>query len=118
MSFLDRILGSEQAAFVRRIRGFVAPERKLYLAASCFEVLSLGTVVLYPQLIRLIIDDGIQAGSLERINSLALVLAGVLCVQALSTYMRGFLFAIGSHRVVSRVRCWVFGNLLAQEMSF
>ncbi len=118
MALVDRILSPEQRPFVRRVWGFVREERRLYVAAAGFEVLSLGTVVLYPQLIRMIIDDGIQAGSLERIHSLALGMAGVLCLQAVATYQRTSLFAIGSHRVVSHMRIWVFRNLLRQELAF
>jgi len=104
--------------FWQSIRRLVRQEWRIYTAASVFEVLKLGTIVLYPQLVRAVIDDGIQAGSMDRINFLAVIMAGILVVQVFAAYMGASLFEIASHRVVSRMRYWVLGNLLTQEISF
>lgn len=108
----------ELPLFWQRVGSLVRHEWRIYSLASLFEVLKLGTIVLYPQLIRYIIDEGIQTGSMDRINSLVVLMAAVLFIQLFASYMRTSLFEIASHRVVSRMRYRVLSNLLVQEMPF
>ena len=93
--------------FARRLRPFIGRHKKLYAFATVFELLTLGSVLLYPQLLRLIIDEGIQAGSMERVNQLIVVMGAVLAVQAGATFMRSYLFEIAAQRVSMAIRRWL-----------
>ncbi|MCH2171775.1 ABC transporter ATP-binding protein/permease [Myxococcota bacterium] len=118
MSEFSKVRRGDLRIFWRRIKPFVLLEKKAYSLASVFEVLSLTTVIVYPWLVGLIVDDGIENGSMGRLNDLVMILAGVLIVQSVSTYMRSYLFTMASERMMIALRKWIFGNVIVQEMAF
>jgi ABC-type multidrug transport system fused ATPase/permease subunit len=103
---------------VRRIAGLVWSERRLYLTGVIFVALSIGTGLAYPQVIRLIIDDGVQAGRTARLNQLAIMLVGILLVESAATFARDYCFNFGAERVAARLRRMVFETLLRQDVQF
>jgi ABC-type multidrug transport system fused ATPase/permease subunit len=103
---------------IRRTLGLVWQERRLYLPGGLFVLLSIGTALGYPQVIRLIIDEGIQAGHQHRLNQLALLMIGILVVEAAATYGRDYCFNLGAERVAMRLRRLVFEALLRQDIAF
>ncbi len=104
--------------FWRRLVPFFRRERRLYGPGVFFELLTLGTAVIYPQLIRIIVDQGIQTGSMQRTNELVLLMVGVLIIASIATYMKSYLLDIAAQRVSMALRKWLFGNLIVQEMGF
>ena len=105
-------------AQLRRIGRVVWAERRLYLAGSIFVAISIGTALAYPQVIRLIIDDAVAGGRIQRLNQLAALLVGILLVEALSTCIRDYCFNLGAERVATRLRRLVFHALLRQDVQF
>ncbi len=103
---------------VARIARLVWAERRPYLAGSIFVALSIGTSLAYPYVIRLIIDDAIQGGQLQRLNQLSLVMVAILLVEAVSMCGRDYFFGLGAGRVGVRLRTTVFHALLSQDMHF
>ena len=103
---------------VRRIVALVWSERRLYLTGVIFVALSIGTGLAYPQVIRLIIDDGVQAGRTARLNQLAILLVGILLVESAATVARDYCFGLGAERVAARLRRMVFETLLRQDIQF
>ena len=103
---------------VRRIAALVWSERRLYLTGVIFVALSIGTGLAYPQVIRLIIDDGVQAGRTARLNQLAIMLVGILLVESAATFARDYCFNFGAERVAARLRRMVFETLLRQDVHF
>jgi ATP-binding cassette subfamily B protein len=102
----------------RRIAALVWSERRLYLTGVIFVALSIGTGLAYPQVIRLIIDDGVQAGRTARLNQLAILLVGILLVESAATFARDYCFNFGAERVAARLRRMVFETLLRQDVHF
>jgi ABC-type multidrug transport system fused ATPase/permease subunit len=105
-------------AQARRIAALVWTERRLYLIGAIFVALSIGTGLAYPQVIRLIIDDGVQAGRTARLNQLAIALVGILLVESMATFVRDYCFNLGAERVAARLRRLVFDTLLRQDVHF
>jgi ABC-type multidrug transport system fused ATPase/permease subunit len=103
---------------VRRVRGLIWAERRPYLIGCIFVLLSVGTALAYPYLVRLIIDDAIQGGNVHRLNQLSLAMVGVLLTEAVSTCGRDYFFGIGAERVGLRLRRLVFDALLVQDVQF
>jgi ABC-type multidrug transport system fused ATPase/permease subunit len=105
-------------AQARRIAALVWTERRLYLTGAVFVALSIGTGLAYPQVIRLIIDDGVQAGRTARLNELAIALVVILLVESMATFVRDYCFNLGAERVAARLRRLVFETLLRQDVHF
>jgi ABC-type multidrug transport system fused ATPase/permease subunit len=105
-------------AQARRIAALVWTERRLYLIGAVFVAFSIGTGLAYPQVIRLIIDDGVQAGRTARLNQLAVALVVILLVESVATFVRDYCFNLGAERVAARLRRLVFETLLRQDVHF
>ena len=103
---------------LRRIAALIWTEKRLYAPGAFFVFVSIGTGLGYPQVIRLIIDEGVQGRQLGRLNELALIMVGILIVEAISTSMRDYCFNLGAERVALRVRRMVFDTLLRQDVQF
>jgi len=103
---------------VARVGRLVWAERRAYLPGCLFVMVSIGTAVVYPYVIRLIIDDAIQGGRIQRLNELSLVMVAILLVEAMSTCGRDYFFGLGAERVGVRVRHMVFDALLIQDLEF
>ena len=103
---------------LRRIGGLMWAERRPYLTGSVFVAISICTSLAYPYVIRLIIDDAITGGQLQRLNDLSLTMVGILLLEALSICGRDYFFGLGAERVGARIRRLVFRALLAQDLAF
>ncbi len=103
---------------IRRIARLIWHERRLYLPGTLFVLVSIGTGLAYPQIIRLIIDEGVQGHQIARLNQLALILVGILVVEAFSTGLRDYCFNLGAERAALRLRREVFDTLLRQDVQF
>jgi ABC-type multidrug transport system fused ATPase/permease subunit len=101
-----------------RVARLVWAERGPYFAGSAFVILSSMTALAYPYVIRLIIDDAIVGGQIQRLNQLTLVMVVILLVEAASTWGRDYYFGWGAERVGARVRRVVFRRLLEQDIQF
>ena len=105
-------------AQVARVARLVWAERRTYLTGTIFVVVSIATALAYPQVIRLIIDEGIIGGQAERLNQLSLWMVVILLVEAAATGARDYFFGLGAERVGVRLRRLVFGTLLRQDIQF
>ena len=103
---------------VGHVARLVWAERRVYLPGTIFVVFSLGTALVYPQVIRLIIDEAIQGGQAQRLNQLTLWMVGILIVEAVATGARDYYFGLGAERVGVRLRRLVFNTLLRQDVEF
>lgn len=103
---------------IGRIARLMWAERRPYLIGSVFVVASIGTGLAYPQLIRLLIDDAMQGGQVERLNQLSLWLVALLVIEGISTGVRDYCFGQGAERVGVRLRRMVFRTLLVQDIQF
>jgi ATP-binding cassette subfamily B protein len=105
-------------AQLRHVGGLLWAERRPYLIGSAFVVLSIGTALAYPYVIRLIIDDAIQGGRIDRLHELSLIMVGILLAEAASTCGRDYWFGLGAHQVGLRLRRLAFRALLRQDIAF
>ena len=105
-------------AQVRHVARLVWAERRTYLPGTIFVGFSIATAVAYPQVIRLIIDDGIQGGHTQHLNQLSLWMVVILLIEAVATGARDYYFGLGAERVGVRLRRTVFETLLRQDIQF
>jgi ATP-binding cassette subfamily B protein len=103
---------------LRRMWRVVWDERRPYLAGLIFVVMSIGTALAYPYVVRLIIDEAIAHVQIHRLNQLSLIMVGILLFEAVATYGRDYCFGLGSERVSLRLRRLLFETLLRQDVEF
>ena len=84
---------------LRRIGRLVWSERQSYLIGLVFVFLSTLTALAYPYVVRLILDDAIGGGQLQKLNQLMLIMVGILLVEATATCGRDYCFGVGAERI-------------------
>ena len=99
-------------------RAWSGPSAVSICRAPSSSLFSLGTALVYPQVIRLIIDEAIEGGQAQRLNQLSLWMVVILLVEAVATGARDYYFGLGAERVGVRLRRLVFDTLLRQDIEF
>ncbi len=102
----------------RDLGPFLWEARWIYIPGALFAVFTLGTQLLQPQLVRIIINSGIEDEDAEAIQWMALVMLGVAAFQAVAWYLHTYCFELGEVRVTAALRSWLFANLMKQEVGF
>ena len=105
-------------ALYRRLARVMKQERRLYLTGGFFVLLSIGTTLSYPQLIRIIVDKGILGDRLDIISPLALGMAGLLVVESIAITLLSQCFGRAARKNVESLRLQLLGHLMEQEIAF
>jgi len=92
-----------------------ARERAAYAFGTAWILASTAATLLYPQFVRVAIDEALVPG---RVDRAALLMAAAAALRALGTFFRGYAFASAALRVVSGLRRRLFGRLLEQQVAF
>src|SRR6266496_1116403 len=96
----------------------VREQRRPYATGTIFVGVGIVAALAYPQVIRLIIDEGILGGRVERINALGLLMVTLLLVEAIATFMRNGLFNLAAERMAAQLQQRTFEHLLQQDIAF
>jgi ABC transporter fused permease/ATP-binding protein len=82
--------------------------------------LALGSAMslVFPQILRRIIDEAMVQKDVAAIDRAALLLLGVFAVQGISFGLRYLFFTIAGERVVTQLREDIYRNLIRQEVAF
>ncbi|RKG72094.1 ATP-binding cassette domain-containing protein [Corallococcus exercitus] len=102
----------------RRLLALARPELGTLLFATVFLLISSGASLVYPQGVRILIDEALNAKNRDLIDKAALVMLAVFLVQGVATALRYYLFSTAGERVVMRLRHDFFQRLMNQEVAF
>ncbi|NRD49379.1 ATP-binding cassette domain-containing protein [Corallococcus exiguus] len=102
----------------RRLMALARPELGTLLVATLFLFISSGASLVYPQGVRILIDEALNAKNRGLIDKAALVMLAVFLVQGVATAVRFYLFTNAGERVVMRLRHDFFRRLMDQEVAF
>ncbi len=108
---LDRALLIQLLSLSRPERGWIA-------LGSLFLAIGSSMGLLYPQAMKLIIDEAIGERSAQVIDRAALGMAAIFLVQSIAVGLRYVIFSNIGERVVARLRKDLYSNLLRQEIAF
>ncbi len=101
-----------------RLSGVAKPEYKTLAWGLFFLVISSGSSLVYPQVIRWMVDNVLQAKRMDWLWYAVGALFIVFILQALTSSIRYYLFTLSGERIVLKLRQRLFKNLMAQEVSF
>jgi ABC transporter fused permease/ATP-binding protein len=104
---------------LRRLLGLARPELRTISAAIVLLVISSAAALAFPQVIRILVDEGLGQGArLEALDRGAVMLAVLAAIQAIAMAGRYSLFSLAGERIVARIRTQLFEHLLRQEIAF
>ena len=113
--------GIAMKSMTTQLRGLAVllrDQRALYATGAVFVAIGLVATLSYPILVKRLIDEGVLAGQMSRINELALLLLGLLAAEGVATVVRDYYFNLAAERLTMRLRQSVFDHLLSQEIGF
>jgi len=101
-----------------RLLKLAVAEWRTLLFGSVFLIIGSGMGLAYPQAIRVIIDQALEAGSGDMIDLAALAMVGIFVVQGIAMGLRSYLFTVAGERIVTRLRHDLFTSIMEQEIAF
>jgi len=97
---------------------FLLKYKGTLLAAACALIFTAGITLMMGQGVKILIDDGFVAGSIEKLNSAALFIIGIAVLMAIGTYTRFYLVSWLGERVSADIRQAVFDHLISLHPSY
>ena len=102
----------------RRLYDTARPERRNIIFGLFFLAISSGTSLLFPQLIRWMIDAVLQPKKAELLLPAALGLFAAFTLLGIAGSIRYYLFSISGERIVLRLREKLYSRILVQDLAF
>lgn len=88
------------------------------VAAGCALIFTAGITLAMGQGVKILIDDGFVAGSLEKLNGAALFIVAIAALMAIGTYTRFYLVSWLGERVSADIRQAVFDHLITLHPNY
>ena len=101
-----------------RLLALARPEWPTLVVGTIFLFIGSGMGLVYPQAVRVFLDDALLEADLEMVDAAALALVGVFGIQAIAVALRYYLFTVAGERIVTQLRGDLFHSVLAQEIGF
>ncbi|MBW2460745.1 MAG: ATP-binding cassette domain-containing protein [Deltaproteobacteria bacterium] len=105
-------------AVTSRLVGLARDEWRRLVAGTFFLAIGSGAGLLYPQGIRIIIDDALTSGDASIVDTAAIALFFIFIIQAVAVAFRSVLFTVAGERIVARLRSRLYQSIMNQEIAF
>jgi len=106
---------------LRRLYALARPELRTLGAAFVCLVIGGSTMLVWPQLVRRIVDQALRAPEGERLGEVdraAAFMFAIFLVQAVAVALRHYLFSVAAERIVLRLRQRLYDALIRQPIAF
>jgi ABC transporter fused permease/ATP-binding protein len=122
----DRYLRSENTISTTPSKGVTwqrlyqtaTPERRNIIIGLIFLAVSSGTSLLFPQIIRWMIDQVLQPKRIDLLLPAATALFGAFALLGIAGSVRYYLFTISGERIVLKLREQLYQRILMQDVAF
>lgn len=101
-----------------RLAPLVRSESSSLLWGLFFLIISSGSALIYPQLIRWMIDNVLAPKRLDLLLNVSFALFAAFFIQGVSSSLRYYLFTLSGERIVIRLREKLYQQILSQEVTF
>ena len=108
---------SSYSVFIQLSR-FLLKYKSTLVAAGCALIFTAGVTLAMGQGVKILIDDGFVAGSVEQLNQAALFIVVIAVLMAIGTYARFYLVSWLGERVSADIRQAVFDHLITLHPSY
>ena len=110
--------GTRRLRPLRSLIPFVAPYKRVVVAAFLALVASTGVMLVIPLTIRMMIDEGFSTENAGVVDDYFLGLMGVALLMGVTSSLRFFLVSWIGERVVTDLRAAVFDHIVGQSPAF
>ena len=93
-------------------------EWPILMKGMLFLLISSAALLVYPQYIKVIIDQALKTKDLKALNMAALFALVVFAIQAVTSSFRYYYFTLAGEKTVKRLRVNLFSQIISQEMPF
>ena len=97
---------------------FMRPYRKYWIGAMIALLCTAGVTLAIGQGVKLVIDNGFIAGSIEQLNHSIFILIGMSLLMAAGTFIRFYLVSWLGERITADIRQAVFDNIINLHTSY
>jgi ABC-type multidrug transport system fused ATPase/permease subunit len=101
-----------------RLMNLSREEWPILIKGMFFLLISSAALMVYPQYIKIIIDDAMKTKDLAGLNKAALIAMGVFIIQSVTSSLRFYYFTLAGEKTVKRLRAKLFAQIISQEMTF
>jgi ATP-binding cassette subfamily B protein len=101
-----------------RLYSIARPEMKFLVWGLVFLILSSGAGLVYPQMVRWMVDNVMQPKRMDLLLPVVLGLFAAFVLQGIASSLRYYLFTLSGERMVIRLRKRLYNQILSQEVSF
>ena len=108
---------SNKNLFIRLLK-LSRQEWPILFKGMIFLIISSAALMVYPQYIKVIIDESMKAKDMSALNKAALIAMAVFIIQAISSSLRAYYFTLAGETTVKRLRSKLFSQIIFQEMTF
>ncbi len=105
-------------SLLRRLAPHMRKNRRIFAGGAVFLAISTITTLAYPQIVRIVVDEAVLGGELERLNPLAMLMLGILIVEGIALWLLFLLFGIAARNTAESVREELVDHLVEQEIAF
>lgn len=109
---------SEKSYGIRRVLHLAYPERVRLAWGLLFLIIGSGMLLLYPQMIKHMIDEALQSGQIRELQQTAVMVFGIFMIQAAAGAIRYYLFTLAGERIVANLRHRLYRSILQQDIAF
>jgi len=102
----------------KRLLTLSRQEWPILFKGMIFLLISSGALMVYPQYIKVIIDEALKTKDMSALNSAAIIAVIVFIIQAISSSLRYYYFTIAGEKTVKRLRSKLYSQIIFQEMPF
>ncbi len=103
---------------LRQLGKFMRPYRKHWVGAMIALLFTAAITLTIGQGVRLVIDEGFAAGSIEQLNQAIVLLISLAVLMACGTFIRFYLVSWLGERITADIRRAVFNNIIGLHPSY
>ena len=103
---------------ITRVLKLAWPDRRLLFFGFIFLLIGSSMLLIYPQIVKKIVDNALQTGESSSIDQAALLMLAIFSLQAIAGAIRYFLFTLAGERIVTRLRHDLYRAIMEQDIAF
>ena len=111
-------MAEKKYSVLLKLGSYLLKYKPTLLAAGCALIFTAGVTLAMGQGVKVLIDDGFVAGSLDQLNKAAIFIVGIAILMAVGTYTRFYLVSWLGERVSADIRQAVFDHLITLHPSY